>query len=258
MQPLQLIREGHFCISGNVTIAPSASIAPGVLLQADPNCQLVIAADVCIGAGSMIHADHGILEIASGVTVGAGVLIIGGRIGANACIGARSTLWNVEIAVEQVVATDSLMGETGRTANPVGSSAEQAVAADSLMGETGRTTDPVGSSAEQVVATDSLIGETGRTADPIDASPEQAVVTDSLGSEPDQSESDPTDDGSTPSSELERSPAATDPILADPPRGSVVIYGKAGLNRLMESLFPYRQSLNGSPSTSPTDSDQTQ
>ena len=234
MQPLQLIREGHFCISGNVTIAPSASIAPGVLLQADPNCQLVIAADVCIGAGSMIHADHGILEIASGVTVGAGVLIIGGRIGANACIGARSTLWNVEIAVEQVVATDSLMGETGRTA------------------------DPVGSSAEQAVATDSLIGETGRTADPVDASPEQAVATDSLGSEPDQSESDPTDDGSTPSSELERSPAATDPILADPPRGSVVIYGKAGLNRLMESLFPYRQSLNGSPSTSPTDSDQTQ
>ena len=210
MQPLQLIREGHFCISGNVTIAPSASIAPGVLLQADPNCQLVIAADVCIGAGSMIHADHGILEIASGVTVGAGVLIIGGRIGANACIGARSTLWNVEIAVEQVVPTDS------------------------------------------------LIGETGRTADPVDASPEQAVATDSLGSEPDQSESEPTDDGSTPSSELERSPAATDPILADPPRGSVVIYGKAGLNRLMESLFPYRQSLNGSPSTSPTDSDQTQ
>ncbi len=207
MQPLQPIQEGHFCISGNVTIAPSASIAPGVLLQADPNCQLVIAANVCIGAGSVIHAHHGILEIASGVTVGAGVLIVSGRIGADACVGARSTLWNVEIAAEQVVPADSLMGETGRTTEIA---AEQA---------------------------------------------DQVVPTDSLSSEPDQ-----TGDAIEPSAELERSPAAaaTDPILADPPRSGVVIYGKVGLNRLMESLFPYRQSLNGLPPNSPTDSDQAQ
>ncbi|NEQ27163.1 MAG: hypothetical protein F6K28_50785, partial [Microcoleus sp. SIO2G3] len=122
--PREPICEGHFCVSGDVSIAPSASIAPGVLLQADPGSRLVIGADVCIGAGSVVQAHQGMLEIASGATLGAEVLIVGkGCIGANSCIGARATVWNTDIAPDQVVASGALIGEMGRQVNGVGAEA---------------------------------------------------------------------------------------------------------------------------------------
>jgi len=75
LSPLQPISNSHFYVSGNVTIHPSAAIAPGVLLQADPESQIIIAAGVCVGMGTILHA-HGNLR--SGVKQHwAGVLIVG-------------------------------------------------------------------------------------------------------------------------------------------------------------------------------------
>ncbi|MBD2090344.1 hypothetical protein H6F67_10810 [Microcoleus sp. FACHB-1515] len=203
--PLHPICNEHFCVSGDVSIAPTATIAPGVLLQADPGSRLVIAADVCIGMGSVVHAHQGMLEVASGATLGAGVLVIGGQIGANACIGARSTLWNVEIAPDQLVAADTLMGERGR----------QMSIADGSQ-----------SSFSPPVATP--IAPPAIEPQPIESQAETAI---------------------TP-------PTVTDPILQNPPLGASPIYGKAALNRLMGSLFPYREMLNGSPPNA-EDSDST-
>ena len=197
--PLHPICNEHFCVSGDVSIAPTATIAPGVLLQADPGSRLVIAADVCIGMGSVVHAHQGMLEIASGATLGAGVLIIGGRIGASACVGARSTLWNVEIAPDQMVAADTLMGEMGRH-------------------------EPNGSVSQPVPTP--AIEPPAIAVQHTESAAEAAIVP----------------------------PTATDPILQNPPLGGSAIYGKAGLNRLMGALFPYREMLNGSPPNEESDS----
>jgi carbon dioxide concentrating mechanism protein CcmN len=101
---LQPISDTHFYQSGNVIVHSSAAIAPGVLLQADPDSHLMIAAGVCIGMGTVLHAYGGTLEIESGATLGTGVLVIGsGRIGARACIGSMATIFNSSIQPEQLI-----------------------------------------------------------------------------------------------------------------------------------------------------------
>jgi carbon dioxide concentrating mechanism protein CcmN len=107
-----LISDDHLYISGDVTLDSSAAIAPNVMLQADPGCRLVVAAGVCIGSGSVIHAHNGILEIDIGATLGSGVLVIGsGRIGANACIGSGATVVDSSIAPKYVVPPGAVIGD---------------------------------------------------------------------------------------------------------------------------------------------------
>ncbi len=112
LQPLQPPRDAYIHASGNVTIDESAQIAPGVLLQADTGSQIVIAAGVCIGMGTILHAQQGILAVEAGAILGAGVLFIGrGKIGANACVGSVVTILNSSIGPGQVVPPGSLIGE---------------------------------------------------------------------------------------------------------------------------------------------------
>ena len=120
ISPLQPISTSPACVSGDVTIDPSAAIALGVLIQADPNSKIIIAAGVCIGMGSIIHAQGGKLEIASGANLGAGVLILGqGKIGENSCIGSLTTVLNNSVAAGQVVAPGSLIdGISDRQTDP--------------------------------------------------------------------------------------------------------------------------------------------
>ncbi|XHX80071.1 MAG: hypothetical protein RBJ76_09140 [Stenomitos frigidus ULC029] len=108
---LQPVNSSHFCVSGDVTIHPTAVIASGVLLQADPEARIIIGAGTCVGMGTVIHAHQGTLEVEAEVTIGAGVLIIGAcKIGISACIGAASTLWNHSIARGEIVPPLSLLG----------------------------------------------------------------------------------------------------------------------------------------------------
>jgi carbon dioxide concentrating mechanism protein CcmN len=110
-----VIRDAHLCISGPVTIDPSAAIAPNVLLQADPGSELIVAANVCIGMGCVLHAHQGSLELEAGVTLGSGVLIIGhGKIGANACVGSMSTIINSSVLPHQIIPPGSLVGDGSR------------------------------------------------------------------------------------------------------------------------------------------------
>jgi carbon dioxide concentrating mechanism protein CcmN len=85
-------------MSGDITVGEGAAIAPGVLLQADPDSRIVIGVGVCIGMGSVIHASGGTLTIGEGVMIGAGVLIVGVMaIGDRACIGSATTVFNRNI-----------------------------------------------------------------------------------------------------------------------------------------------------------------
>jgi len=111
LQPLHSVNYSDFHVSGDVTIHPNVAIASGVLIQADPDSQIIIESGTCIGMGTIIHASKGVIEIKSGVTIGTGVLIIGAvTIGANACIGSMTTVLNQKIPTAELILAGSLLG----------------------------------------------------------------------------------------------------------------------------------------------------
>ncbi|MDJ0552987.1 MAG: hypothetical protein QNJ68_00785 [Microcoleaceae cyanobacterium MO_207.B10] len=113
--PLQPIDNTEPVVSGDVKIDPSVAIASGVILQAASDCHIVIAAGVCIGMGVILHAYQGNIQVESGVTIGAGVLVVGkSQIGANACIGSVATIIEHDIEPKQIVPPSSILGESGR------------------------------------------------------------------------------------------------------------------------------------------------
>jgi carbon dioxide concentrating mechanism protein CcmN len=109
---------------GTVSIDPTAVVAPGVLLQAEANSRIVIGPGVCIGAGTIVQAAGGLLEIGAGACLGREVLVVGrGWIGANACIGAATTTIDPQIPAGAVVAPHSVVGDRSREA--LGPSSDQ-------------------------------------------------------------------------------------------------------------------------------------
>jgi carbon dioxide concentrating mechanism protein CcmN len=117
LPPLQPSHDSQAYVSGDVIIHPSATVGPGVILHADPESQIRIAAGVCIGMGAILHAHQGVLEVEVGANLGAGVLFVGkGKIGANACVGATTTILNSTVAAGQVVLPGSLLGDGSRQA----------------------------------------------------------------------------------------------------------------------------------------------
>lgn len=118
LRSLQLnpISTSHYYTSGAVTIQAGVAIAPGVLLQADPDSQIVIRAGACIGIGAILHAYAGVVEVGEGANIGAEVLLIGNvRVGRNACIGAATTIINTMIDPEQIIPPGSLIGDSQRS-----------------------------------------------------------------------------------------------------------------------------------------------
>ena len=115
LPPLQPIANSEIQICGDVEIHPTASIAPGVILKAAPNSRIVIGSDVCLGMGVILNAYNGSIELEAGATLGSGVLIIGSsQIGANACIGTTTTIYNSSIAAMTVVNPGSIIGDHSR------------------------------------------------------------------------------------------------------------------------------------------------
>jgi carbon dioxide concentrating mechanism protein CcmN len=119
LPPLQLrpISTSHYYVSGDVTIQDGAAIAPGVLLQADPNSRVIVKAGACIGIGAVLHAHQGTVEVGEGASIGAEVLLVGQvTIGARACVGSATTIFNSAIALGQVIPPGSLIGDHSRQA----------------------------------------------------------------------------------------------------------------------------------------------
>lgn len=213
LPPLQPISTSHFYMSGDVTIHDGAAIAPGAILQADPDGQIIIKAGACIGMGVILHANQGTLQVETGAILGAGVLVVGkGKIGANACIGAATTIWNASIAPNQIVPSGSLVGDTTRQ---VSEPQETAIASEESLN--GRAS----SSPPATTADTSSSGSPPATAD-----------TSSSGD-------DSTDTPSASStSDITPSPSAPE----TPGSLGAPVYGAANLNRLLGTLFPHHQS----------------
>lgn len=212
-----LVSDAHFYVSGNVTVHPSAAIAPGVMLQADPDSHLIVAAGVCIGVGCVLHAHGGLLELEAGSTLGSGVLIVGrGKIGANACIGAMTTIIDSSVPAKEMVSPGSLIGDRSRQVVIVEASTpyEQSPASPSSHSVNEQNTQQVEQSAAPSPA------EAPNVAEPETPPPEPAP----------QEQSEP---GSA--SESAES-------------GTVrVVYGQTYVQRMMVAMFPHRSPLNQTP-----------
>lgn len=117
LPPPQPVLNQDIRVSGDVEIHPTASIAPGVILQAAANHRIVIGADVCIGMGVIINAGEGSVEIGNGAILGSGVLIFGkSKIGNNACVGTAVTVFQTDIEEKKVVEPGAILGDTSRPA----------------------------------------------------------------------------------------------------------------------------------------------
>ena len=104
-----------YYVHGDVEIDREVAIASGVILTADPGCRLIIARGACIGPEVVIHGRQGDLIIEPEAALGSGVLIVGrGRVGAQACVGAGSTLINPQLSPRAVVAPRSVVGDFSR------------------------------------------------------------------------------------------------------------------------------------------------
>ncbi len=110
LPPLEPIGDFRSYVCGDVVIDQTAAIASGVLIQADQGSRITIAASVCIGMGTVIHAQHGLLEIGAGANLGAGVLVYGtSKIGENCCIGASSSIVRAVIGKGSIIPPCSLI-----------------------------------------------------------------------------------------------------------------------------------------------------
>ncbi|MEG4046211.1 carbon dioxide concentrating mechanism protein [Microcoleus sp. Pol17_C1] len=210
LSPLQLSSNSQILMSGDVVVNEGAAIAPGAILQAEPGSRISIAAGACIGMGVILHAREGTLEIAAGVILGAGVLVVGaGTIGENACIGAGTTLINPCIEKMQIMAAGSLMGDTSRQAAAEEATATAPTAAPTSPETPEATTPPV-----------------DRQIEPIE--PPQPAQT-------------------PPQTAPETAPEPPESTAAEPPQPGetpTILYGQAHINRLLGTLFPHRQAFN--------------
>lgn len=119
LPPVQIVSQSEYFVSGDVSIHETAVVAPGVVLQAAPNSQILIGAGSCIGMGTVINAYAGIVDIESAVTLGPGVLIMGrSTVGQGACVGTKTTIINISIEPLTMVAPGSLLGDTSRAWQP--------------------------------------------------------------------------------------------------------------------------------------------
>lgn len=114
----KLVSDTHYCVMGDVTVANSAVIAPGVVLQASPGSRIVVADGACLAGGVCIQARQGVLTIGAGANLGANVLIVGnGIVGENACISPGSTLMNPQVSASSLIPPGSLVTTENSTAS---------------------------------------------------------------------------------------------------------------------------------------------
>ncbi|WP_293112212.1 hypothetical protein [Moorena sp. SIO4G3] len=235
--------NSHIYVEGNVSIDPSAVISAGVILRADRDSKITIAAGVCIGMGAIIHAHKGTVEVESGASLGAGVLVVGkGKIGANASIGSLTTIWNHSVESLQVVPSASVLGDKGRPlpeeSQPSPDTLEQKPQeSSSAVPENSFTTESVNG---QVPSTSNTVATETTETNTIETNNTQTNNTQTNTTETNTIETNTTET-------IEAETTAESQTESPAPKTQPTVHGQGSLNRLLDTLFPYNQSFN-SPS----------
>ncbi|WP_017324917.1 hypothetical protein [Synechococcus sp. PCC 7336] len=265
IQPLQPVEQpGCYHVGGDVTIHPSATIASGTLLRADPNCKIAIGAGACLGMGVLLHASEGTIEIEAGANLGAGVLVVGyASVGSHSCVGSSSTMRNSIIEAGQIIPPGSLMG-------PLEARSPAREASPSKQAESVMQTDlnasvipshapaaPTGASQVSGLISGPPVDPALAAGPPVEGNLSNgaiepiatAVMPPTVSAEPTASSheayasSSQADNGAVGSAD----PSAL--TTQAPPQPPARAFGKSQVNRLMKSLFPH------APSSTPEASD---
>ncbi len=222
LPPLEPIGDFRSYVCGDVVIDQTAVIALGVLIQADQGSRITIAASVCIGMGTVIHAQNGLLEIEAGANLGAGVLIYGtSKIGENCCIGASSSIVRAVIGNGVIVPPCSLI-------------VDQAEQTTTLVEET------VAKEIAENVAENILQRSQPQTY----GQPNINVTSESIAAQPEQSLQSPDMSGSNQIAQTEQINTFINPLganvstLTDANSAQSKAYAQSQINRYIKRLFP--------------------
>ena len=261
MQPLTdvlqkeptLISHTHYCVVGDVAIDDSSAIAPGVVLQAASGSRIVIGKGVCIAAGVCIQSRAGVLTLASGVSLGANVLVIGsGTIGENACISPGSTLINPTVEAEAILPPASLIGASPTSSSyknnssaTLNSSSNGYTYSHSSSGQSSSGQSP--SSVPSSAAQPETFKNTFVEPDPIAAKPISIPDLSDQSSEfvPPPPINQPLNQPYNQTNSVQSGQGSSSLAV----HSSSEVYGKSQVNQLIAALFPNRQSLNGNSSS---------
>ena len=246
---LRLSNNFDSYISGEVTIHPSAVLAPGVILQAAENSKIIIGPGVCIGMGAILQVHEGTLEVEAGANLGAGFLMVGkGKIGANACIGSATTVFNYSVEPGQVVPPGSILGDTSRqiaqtkqpessTNNPASTSAPPQKEEENGSG--GVKEKAVSSTNFSAAAFVDFKQNKSISYFKSPATPESQPLP---VEEPTKETESPLQEAAQESTTHESDP---NQLTTESPNGfGTQIYGQGSISRLLTTLFPHRQSLS--------------
>jgi carbon dioxide concentrating mechanism protein CcmN len=232
-----------------VTIHPSAVLAPGVILQAAVNSKIIIGPGVCIGMGAILQVHEGTLEVEVGANLGAGFLMVGkGKIGANACIGSATTVFNYSVEPGQVVPPGSILGDTSRqiaqtkqpepsTNNPASTNAPPQKEEENSFGEVKEkviSSTNFSASAFVDFKQNKSISYFKSPATPENQSPAVEEQANDAGSTLEEAAQESTEHHSDP----------IEPTTESPNGFGTQIYGQGSISRLLTTLFPHRQSLS--------------
>ncbi|MBE9207183.1 transferase [Nostoc sp. LEGE 06077] len=242
--PLRLHNNFEPYISGDVTIHPSAVLAPGVIIQATTNSKIIIGPGVCIGMGSILQVNEGTLEIEAGANLGAGFLMVGGgKIGTNACIGAATTVFNCSVEPGKVVPPSSVVGDPSRQISltqPQEPPTHYAASTDAQQQQP--ESNNLGESEEKLIS----ISSTNLSVSAFLEFKHESV------SVPQPS---PTPSAQPPPVQQDETGTSSSEISSENPESSDIfgtqIYGQGSIHRLLTTLFPHRQSLNNPISDEP-------
>ncbi len=256
LPPLQAVHNAELYQTGDVTVDPSAVIGLGVILQASPKGRILIGAGACLGMGTIINACEGTIEIESGAVLGPGVLMIGqGKVGANASIGAVSTLFNASIPPMQVLAAGSVIGQIA--AKVLSESARSPTQQQSKVNpeiSAVETVEPTESSLP--VAESASSQPTGTTNDKSPLTTDEAENSDRSPLTTDEAENSDrsplTTEEAENSYEISGGETSQPQLTNDADPGSVPtpgtpIYGQIYISRMLGTIFPQGKAINRRP-----------
>ncbi|MEB3232046.1 MAG: hypothetical protein VKJ64_13635 [Leptolyngbyaceae bacterium] len=221
---LPLTNEVRFCVSGTVSIHPTAAIATNVILHANPGSAIEVGAGTVLGRGSIVHAHGGLLVLGTEVTLGTQVLLFGhGTVGAHSCIGSMTTIMGqIQVAAGESVAPHTLRG----VPEPRVVSAASGVATASSQ-----------THYSQNIKTNSQNSEKRDSMDAIGENADGSVPNGSMGN---QKGGNAVSDNVLNHGDGIANPSPSSKPTEPEPLSPSVVYGQASVQRLISMMFPHR------------------